>query len=344
MAGTLSAVLRRIKDDLAAFLPDAATAMEMGGSWRPVQTVVVLAVWAFAGGLVTPRVLRRMAGRQSGAAMQTAREQAAQRVELLALVECRLHLLERGHVGADADAPAVRGGMDAEEHDAPVGKLDLHRLAVGEVVARRLAHRALELVDVPEDHVRDRERRRGHAHHQQHLPQVEAAERAGHPEQHEHRDHVELPITGMTCASCANRIERKLNKLDGVSATVNYATEKATVDYDPGAARPEDLLGAVEAAGYQAVLPTAEPTDSFIPSGSQSIWSMIRVVESSMRWNVTTPAFVLPSVARQATRGGSPTRSDCARFARARRSGGSSRSTCGTSGRSSCCSRSRWRS
>jgi Cu+-exporting ATPase len=38
-------------------------------------------------------------------------------------------------------------------------------------------------------------------------------------------DHVELPITGMTCASCANRIERKLNKLDGVSASVNYATE-----------------------------------------------------------------------------------------------------------------------
>ncbi len=43
---------------------------------------------------------------------------------------------------------------------------------------------------------------------------------------------VELPITGMTCASCANRIERKLNKLDGVNATVNYATEKATVEYD----------------------------------------------------------------------------------------------------------------
>ena len=43
------------------------------------------------------------------------------------------------------------------------------------------------------------------------------------------RDHLELPITGMTCASCANRIERKLNKLDGVTATVNYATEKARV-------------------------------------------------------------------------------------------------------------------
>ena len=69
---------------------------------------------------------------------------------------------------------------------------------------------------------------------------------------------VELPITGMTCASCANRIERRLNKLEGVSASVNYATEKATVDYEASVA-PEQLLAAVEAAGYHAVLPTGEP-------------------------------------------------------------------------------------
>jgi P-type Cu+ transporter len=68
-------------------------------------------------------------------------------------------------------------------------------------------------------------------------------------------EHVELPIAGMTCASCANRIERKLNKLDGVSASVNYATEKATVDYDPAAVETADLVEAVEAVGYQAVLP-----------------------------------------------------------------------------------------
>ncbi|MBX5440110.1 MAG: heavy metal translocating P-type ATPase [Solirubrobacteraceae bacterium] len=68
-------------------------------------------------------------------------------------------------------------------------------------------------------------------------------------------EHVELPITGMTCASCAARIERRLNRLDGVSATVNYATERASVDYDPDAARPEDLLDAVAAAGYRATLP-----------------------------------------------------------------------------------------
>ena len=44
---------------------------------------------------------------------------------------------------------------------------------------------------------------------------------------------LELPIAGMTCASCANRVERGLNQLDGVTASVNYATEKATVDFDP---------------------------------------------------------------------------------------------------------------
>lgn len=66
---------------------------------------------------------------------------------------------------------------------------------------------------------------------------------------------VELAITGMTCASCANRIERKLNKLDGVSATVNYATEKAKVSF-PVTVSTDDLLRTVEAAGYAAALPT----------------------------------------------------------------------------------------
>ena len=55
-------------------------------------------------------------------------------------------------------------------------------------------------------------------------------------------ERVELPITGMTCASCATRIERSLNKLDGVTATVNYATEKARVDFDPGEVPAERLV------------------------------------------------------------------------------------------------------
>src|SRR5262245_37867741 len=71
---------------------------------------------------------------------------------------------------------------------------------------------------------------------------------------------LELPIEGMTCASCAVRVEKKLNKLDGVSATVNFATERATVAFDPALAEPDDLVGAVEAAGYRAALPsTGDP-------------------------------------------------------------------------------------
>jgi P-type Cu+ transporter len=70
-------------------------------------------------------------------------------------------------------------------------------------------------------------------------------------------ERVELPITGMTCASCANRIERKLNKLDGVTASVNYATEKATVEFDTSAVQPSRLVETVKAAGYDAVLPAA---------------------------------------------------------------------------------------
>ena len=68
---------------------------------------------------------------------------------------------------------------------------------------------------------------------------------------------VELQITGMTCASCANRIERKLNKLDGVVATVNYATEKAKVTY-PAGVTPDVLVETVEQAGYGAALPRVE--------------------------------------------------------------------------------------
>ena len=68
---------------------------------------------------------------------------------------------------------------------------------------------------------------------------------------------VELPIEGMTCASCASRIERKLNKLDGVRADVNYALERAAVDYDPDAVAPAQLVEAIEAAGYRALLPAA---------------------------------------------------------------------------------------
>jgi P-type Cu+ transporter len=67
---------------------------------------------------------------------------------------------------------------------------------------------------------------------------------------------VELSIDGMTCASCAHRIERKLNKLDGVTATVNFATESARVEYGDEVT-PAQLVAIVEEAGYQAHLPEA---------------------------------------------------------------------------------------
>ncbi|GAA3101226.1 heavy metal translocating P-type ATPase [Streptomyces rectiviolaceus] len=73
---------------------------------------------------------------------------------------------------------------------------------------------------------------------------------------------VELAIGGMTCASCAARIEKKLNRMDGVEATVNYATEKAKVSYRGEDIAVQDLIATVEATGYTAQEPAparAEP-------------------------------------------------------------------------------------
>lgn len=70
-------------------------------------------------------------------------------------------------------------------------------------------------------------------------------------------EQVELVLTGMTCASCAHRIERKLNKLDGVSASVNYATEKARVTV-PSGFPTEVLLRTVADAGYGATVPAPD--------------------------------------------------------------------------------------
>ena len=70
--------------------------------------------------------------------------------------------------------------------------------------------------------------------------------------------HLDLPIEGMTCASCAVRIERTLNTLDGVEATVNYATERATVSFDGERVTPGELIAAIEAAGYAARLPAPD--------------------------------------------------------------------------------------
>ncbi len=68
-------------------------------------------------------------------------------------------------------------------------------------------------------------------------------------------ERVELAIEGMTCASCAARIEKRLNRLEGVSASVNYTSEHAAVTFESGRVSIEDLIGSVEAAGYHASLP-----------------------------------------------------------------------------------------
>jgi Cu+-exporting ATPase len=96
---------------------------------------------------------------------------------------------------------------------------------------------------------------------------------------------VELSIGGMTCASCANRIERKLNKMDGVTATVNYATEKAKVTFAEGV-EPQQLIAEVEKAGYTAALPVPpetasaarEPEDELRPLRARLLTSVILAV------------------------------------------------------------------
>ncbi|MEV5614055.1 heavy metal-associated domain-containing protein, partial [Streptomyces sp. NPDC052225] len=62
---------------------------------------------------------------------------------------------------------------------------------------------------------------------------------------------LDLAIGGMTCASCSSRIEKKLNRLEGVTATVNLATEKAKVTYDPTVA-PATLISTITKLGYTA--------------------------------------------------------------------------------------------
>ncbi|MGI5488330.1 heavy metal translocating P-type ATPase [Microtetraspora malaysiensis] len=100
---------------------------------------------------------------------------------------------------------------------------------------------------------------------------------------------LELSIGGMTCASCANRIERRLNKLDGVTATVNYATEKAKVTFPDGIV-PQDLIAEVEKAGYTAQLPAPprrqnendneqeEPEDELGPLRARLITALVLAV------------------------------------------------------------------
>src|SRR3954462_7789973 len=102
---------------------------------------------------------------------------------------------------------------------------------------------------------------------------------------------VELLISGMTCASCANRIEKKLNKLDGVTATVNYATEKAKVTYG-AEVTPEDLIATVEKTGYTAELPQPRPE---VARGEED--GVLQPVRSLRRRLFVSAALTVPVVA-----------------------------------------------
>ena len=64
--------------------------------------------------------------------------------------------------------------------------------------------------------------------------------------------HLDLGVTGMTCTSCSSRVQRKLNKVEGVDAQVNFATETAAIDFDPELSTPQSLIDVVRAAGYDA--------------------------------------------------------------------------------------------
>ena len=90
------------------------------------------------------------------------------------------------------------------------------------------------------------------------------------------RESVDLDISGMTCASCAARIEKKLNKLDGVQASVNYATEKAKVLFPP-LLRVEDLILVVENTGYGAAVPKpdAVPVDHAEALRERLTWAAV---------------------------------------------------------------------
>src|SRR5512135_23249 len=101
---------------------------------------------------------------------------------------------------------------------------------------------------------------------------------------------VDLAVGGMTCASCAARIERKLNRLDGVHATVNFATETATVAYDPAEITPDELVAAVEATGYTARLP--RPPAAAEPTSADEAWDADRDETTALRRRLVVSAVL----------------------------------------------------
>jgi P-type Cu+ transporter len=102
-----------------------------------------------------------------------------------------------------------------------------------------------------------------------------------------------VTLEGMTCASCAARIERKLNKLAGVEATVNYATEKATVRFDPDRVALDDLVRSVEAIGYGAALPRGAAGGESTEDAARSLRRRL-IVAAALSAPLTLLALVSP--------------------------------------------------
>ena len=108
-------------------------------------------------------------------------------------------------------------------------------------------------------------------------------------------ERVRLEIGGMTCASCAARVERKLNKIDGVDATVNYATDEAAVRFDPALVDIATLVGSVEAAGYTAAAPRSVADTEQAVSAAQRGLRRRLIVAAALSAPLTVLSLVPPA-------------------------------------------------
>ncbi|HET6857274.1 MAG TPA: heavy metal translocating P-type ATPase [Streptomyces sp.] len=108
---------------------------------------------------------------------------------------------------------------------------------------------------------------------------------------------VELAIGGMTCASCAARIEKKLNRMDGVEATVNYSTEKAKVSYRGEDVSVADLIATVEATGYSAKEPAPVRTTDAAPGAEAEADTEADELRPLRQRLITATVLAVPVVA-----------------------------------------------
>ncbi|WP_151640979.1 cation-translocating P-type ATPase [Corynebacterium sp. 11A] len=111
-------------------------------------------------------------------------------------------------------------------------------------------------------------------------------------------EHVDLGITGMTCTSCSSRVERKLNKLEGTQATVNFATETARITFDPALHSTADFLDVVRTTGYDAFImsdSTAAPVDAAAPASEAAADAPARAEQEHARYQAELKQRVIVS-------------------------------------------------